>query len=129
MNVYFAGGEDVDFIMPGTSPGVSNSGGRFRSTYSRGYLSIENGSVTDPPTIRAQTPQFGPVTTLWAHAQIFFNGTGSSSGAQMWRWLDPSGICRLALRGTGTASQLKLSKRNAAGTFTDLASFLVSVGE
>ena len=122
MNVYFAGGEDTDFTVFG---GVawSTTSSRLRPSYARIAAQIQNSVAADPPAIRIRSAQFTAVSTLWAHATVFFNGNVTVSNSHFWRWLDSGGVCRLVLRGTGTASQLKLSTRNAAGSFTDVATF------
>jgi hypothetical protein len=121
MTILFAGGEDTSFALIG-SVAVNTSGlaGVYRSTYARCALNMQ-GSAADPPANRIQTPVFTAVSTIWAHARVGngSSGNATTSAVQMLRLLD-GGVARILVRGTGTAGQLKVSKRNSAGTITDL---------
>jgi hypothetical protein len=121
--VYFAGGEDIDFTLVGSS-GTSQSGGYFRSAFARGALCVSTGfiiSTADPPSDRLTSPTFSAISTFWAHAQFYAsNSNTTNNNATLMRLLD-GGTARIVVRGTGTAGQVRLEKRNAAGTFTTLA--------
>jgi hypothetical protein len=131
----YAGGEDIDFLCNGGGTCTTNtgpSGTANRTGWARtAYMVIA--TITDPATNRFATPTFSPTSTLWVHAQFCSanplspnNGCssvapGTTASAQMLRILDSSGNPTLIVRGTGTAQQLKISSRTAAGAFTDLA--------
>jgi hypothetical protein len=123
LTILIAGGEDTSFALVGTTGGASSGSTNIRTAYARVGLNIGGTGITaDPPTNRWQTPAFAAQSTLWFHAQFgnLGSGTGTTSNAQMIRFLD-GGTCRIIIRGTGTAGQLKISTRNNAGTITDLA--------
>lgn len=115
---YFAGTEDIDFTTTGSVSWNATST-LFRSGWTR-IGSVILGVAADPPTNRLTTPTFTAASTLWVHGQ-FFEATSNATTAntQLFRLLD-GGTARLLVRGTGTAGQVKISTRNAAGTITDL---------
>ena len=121
----FSGGEDTDFtcVGGGTCSVLTNSSS-FRAAWARESYGA-GGSTADPPINRFATPIFSASSDIWIHAQFCNAGGGctnnnTSSNAQMLRVLDSSGNPTLIVRGTGTAGQLKISSRNAAGAFSDL---------
>lgn len=125
MTLLFAGGEDVDFTATGTLS-ISTTGTPYRSTFARCGLSLlAPTTAVDPPS-----PRITPVSTFTGGAQSSFWLTvqcnNGSNGIPVvnyaWiRFLDGANA-RLMLRTTGVAiGQFKLSKRTAAGAFTDLA--------
>jgi hypothetical protein len=119
----FAGGEDSSFTLTGSLP-IVTSGGLFRSGFARCSLgnSAGSSSAADPPAFRLTTKAWTPATgNNWFHAQWNNSTTNSfTSNATLMRLLDGSGIARIVVRATGTAGQIKIDKRNAAGTFTNL---------
>ena len=130
MTVLFAGGEDTSVVPVGAwsivvgagTAGGDGGGWQFRPAFARMALANGNASNSDPPAYRLTTPPFASSASFWVHAQWGCNDSanGTNANAQMLRLLDALGVCRLTVRGTGSAGQLKISKRNAAGTFTDL---------
>ena len=120
--ILFAGSEDVDFTRTGyVEQQGSDVNTRNRYTYSRGAMKIGYWSSTsDPPVDYLSTPAFSAQSTVWVHGYLGSEvGYATTLNAQLVRVLDGS-TSRIAVRGTGTSGQLKISKRNAAGTFTDL---------
>ncbi len=121
----FAGGEDIDFLCNGGGTcSVNTSGASFyRTVWAREAYGAA-GSTSDPPTNRFATPAFPAGSTLWVHAQYCTNNgscsASTTSGIQMLRIMDANGNPTLILRGTGTAGQVKISSRTAAGAFSDL---------
>lgn len=126
--ILWAGGEDLDVTLIGTS-NVDATSGHFRSTYARYALQARNqdNSVSDPPNGRIQSPNFAATTQFWFHAEYYAPQNTTSSGQQLICLKDAAGVCRLTIRGTGSAGQVKISKRNAAGTFTDLVTCTASM--
>ena len=127
--ILFFGGEDTDFTITGSYQAQSTNGNiRNRSGgYGRGSVGPgSTGSTSDPPTNYLSVTAFAAQTTVWFHAYIGSeNGYATTSASQFVRLLD-AGTARIVLRGTGTSGQLKISKRSAAGTFTDLVTTAAS---
>lgn len=127
----YAGGEDTDFICTGTCT-VRTTSGLFRAAWAREAYVVDNVNL-DPPSNRFSTPTFSASTSLWIHAQycnLWGNDcfdTGTDASAQMLRVIDSAGNPTLVVRGTGTAGQVKISSRTAAGVFTDLVTCPASV--
>jgi hypothetical protein len=119
MTIYFMGSEDVDFIVHGTisTPGSS---GYHRSAWQRTSIAIQNSGAVDPPANRIQTTNLGPLTSLWAHAQVFWQPGAPTNGQQIMRFLDASNNCKLALRSSGTYGVWGIWTRTNAGTWTQL---------
>ena len=125
MTVLFASGEDTGFTLIGAVAGsIINSASR--STYARNTNTSVNAynstSTADPPANRLQTPQFTSTNTIWVHAQMapqVSNAGTANEQALIIR--SPDGVGRIVVRQTGTAGTLKVSTRNAAGSFVDLA--------
>ncbi len=128
ITILFASGEDTGFNAivgaSGAAQGVSSSY-LVRSGYARSNTAVavfNSTNVADPPASRLQTPTFSAVSTLWIHSQIdMANSNANTSGQQGLIVRSPDGVSRIVMRQTGTSGQLKVSKRNAAGTITDLA--------
>jgi len=119
--ILFASGEDTGFTSS-TAGNSGTSGTTYRTGYARGNIQIQNGTtVADPPGNRATTPTFTAGSTLWIHGQFYTNTATTTSGEQALIIRSPDGVSRLLLRQTGTTGTLKASKRNSAGTITDLA--------
>lgn len=113
--ILFAGGEIHDFNCSAPSACNSTTSSTYYITgYARLALNPEKGSFL-------QTPTFTPQSTLWFHttmARGFSTGTTSDYNIIVLR--SPDGVARLAIRGTGTNSTVKISKANSVGTYTDL---------
>ncbi len=118
MNVYFAGGEDVDFIVVGSSGWI---GADVRSGWARGSINFyADGTTTWPPSSYISNPaSFGARSSLWLHSQLDL-GLPTTANCILAALADSGGVGRILVRGTGTNGQLKISTRNAAGTITDL---------
>lgn len=124
---YFGGNEPIGFITTGTvSP--STNGQTFRPAWSRVSLVVGGGAAADPPTnYFSPALPFTPNASMWTHAQLAWTALGGSSdlNVTLLEWLDSSNIPRIMVRGAGGGA-VKISKRNAAGTFTDLVSSAAS---
>lgn len=119
--IYFAGSEDIDFTAIGTLQTPSSSG-YHRSAWVRTGVAVANTGAVDPPANRIQLPAITPVSTLWLHAWVAEQNPSPTNNAQIVRWLDSAGTCRLAIRSTATLGTWGFWTRNAAGTFTQLGS-------
>jgi hypothetical protein len=62
----------------------------------------------------------GNLSSFWVHFQDGTGITTTGANCNFVSLADSGGVGRLFLRGTGAAEQLKLSTRNAAGTYVDL---------
>ena len=119
--VYWVGNEDIDCLMTGNAIVVTTAG-TFDPAWGRSNVSISTGSTTWPLTNAISNPvSFGNLSSFWVHESVYFAGNATSSGGISAALADSSGVARLLVRGTGTAGQLKLSSRNAAGTIVDFA--------
>lgn len=123
-NIYLRAGEDVCITYVGTG-GNDNTASRFRSGWARGSMSVtQNSGSADPPANRITTGTFDSAqSNFWLHFQALSSGSTTVSGQQALIMRSPDGVSRLLLRQTGNTNELKLSKRNSAGTITDLATF------
>jgi len=117
--ILFAGGEDVDFSLIGdTAP--SNTSGFFRTGYARSAIRVSTTATTDPNNNRFYTPTFTAGSTIWFHAvERNENNTTETSNGQYLCAISPDAVCRLVIRAV-TGTQVKISKRDSAGSFTDL---------
>jgi hypothetical protein len=115
--VYFAGGEDSEFIQSGGGS-VDTTSGHWRSSWARCALATNN----NPSTWQNLAPF--SASTFWATARLFVNvaTNGNTINTDLIAFLDSGGVKRLAIRGTGTAGQLKAVKINAVGTVTQIGS-------
>jgi len=121
----YAGGEDIDFIPAptcGTNCFVMTSAGTFRSNWARETYGVRYTSASDPPTTRFATPVFTASSQIWVHAQVWSTAGGGATTAnqQLLRLIGADGNPAIILRGTGTAGQIKISKRDTSGVITDL---------
>jgi hypothetical protein len=130
--VYFAGGEDTSFTITGSPPPVPiTAAGYFRVGFARLAMNMFGGSGAPtttawPLATALVTPMFGSISSFWVHglnntensSLVFVNFT--TTAAIMLGLADSGGVGRILVRGTGTAGQLKISTRNAAGTIVDL---------
>jgi hypothetical protein len=129
MTLYFVGGEDSSFTFTGTVAVLTNSN-VFRSAFSREAVgSAASSPVTTawPMGFSMATPQWGPVSSFWCHGQYAQNSpsfgnfsNATTASAILMALADSGGVGRILIRGTGTAGQVKISTRNAAGTIVDL---------
>lgn len=124
MTILFVGAEDCDISYRNGFVFDTSTTSFRRTAYARGAFS---GWGQDPSAL---DPNPGRVTfSKWASASssfwISFQYVGQTrppNGCQCFVFRDASGVARLMLRGTGGAAY-KLSKRNAAGTITDIGTF------
>jgi hypothetical protein len=123
--VYFAGGEDTSGTAVGTVS-VSTVTTTFRANFARESLGII-GAVADPPTNRFVLNGWPAQTTFWFHAESYVVSTATTNNCQLLALLDSGGVARLCIRGTGTAGQLRLETRTAAGVFTTLVTSAAAV--
>lgn len=122
--VYFAGSEDVSFLTQAGSFTTSSTGLRGSSSYCRLGVCVQPTltTTTMPPTSYGLSPVFTSVSSFWTHCVWGMNiasVTTTSNTPAMW-WNDSGGVARIVIRHTGTAGQWKVSKRDAAGSYTDL---------
>ncbi len=120
MTDLFVGGEDTSFTFTGTPAfTTSGSGTQWRAGFARGKVTADT-SAADPPANRIAAPAFAAQSSLWVHAQFSNQNVASTTNnATLMRLLDGANA-RIVLRSTTTSGQIKIDKRNAAGTFTNL---------
>ena len=126
---YFASGEDTGFTFTGSTVTMQTTTNTFRSGWARGALEVSAGSTTDPPSPRMTGRNFVDsgnsaiaVSAGWVHFWGIWGASGGActNNATLFRLLDSSAVARLMVRGAGSGA-LKISKRDASGSFTDLA--------
>lgn len=124
MTLLAVGGQDTSFtIVDGGVSSGGGAGGAYRTNFSNCVITVNVGqTAADPPTSYISLPPFTPNSTLWVHGQFGTNTSGNSNALNVhaMRVLDGSGVPRIVIRGTGTAGQMKISTRNAGGSFVDL---------
>lgn len=133
--IYFAGGEEIDFnIIEGVfPPAFNNTAGNYRSDWSRGGISIQNGingaHFPDSPGFASfwRSPIFDSVSDFWWHAQVSIEFSATDSGINCFGFASPDGKWRLAVQGTGTSGQWRLIKRDASAVSTTLATSAAGV--
>ncbi len=129
MTILKAGGEDTTYTSVG-SASVSTTPGLFRSGFARvACAPIAPASTSNPPPNRLNAVFDMPASIISIHANAFeCEGSVASPtnatvlSAEKFRMLDPSGIPRIVIRGTGANGQLSIDTVNSAGTFANLTS-------
>lgn len=116
MTILFAGGEDTSFTSVGT---VSVDTVNFRTDWARRSLFMSGGAA-DPPANRMVTPTFSSSSVVWVHEQSQPQSASTTNGNQGLIVRSPDAVGRIYIRQTSTIGQLKVDKRDAAGTFTNL---------
>jgi hypothetical protein len=112
--------EDISCIFQGTVT-VDTTAGNFNSSYSRLALRPAASTAVTPPANRVETKTFSAASSdFWVSANYNTSSNTTVNNVTTVFFAD-AGVTRLALRGTGTNQQLKLTTRNAAGTLVDLA--------
>ena len=124
--VYWGGGEDGSYAGLYNCGFSATSQTRWvRSAYARGGILMAYGyaSTANPPTCRAVSWPFGPISTLWVHGQFGGDVAGSASVPNLAaiRLLDNTGVARIVIRSADGAGRFKVSTCNAAGTYADIA--------
>ena len=123
---YWTGGEDTSYLPFFGAIVSSTSSTNIRTAFSRIGFGPEggSGSAADPPANRMPTPVFSSISQFWVHGQfgsvVTIPSNATLSNGAVLRLLDSSGVARIVIRGTGTNGQVKISTRNAAGSFVDL---------
>jgi hypothetical protein len=128
--VLFAGGKDADFVCGGTTAVCGNSSFHDNSFARQSvYVGMVNSGVTDPPVSYYSTPVLTSSSTVWFHTYLSAETGAATNNAQVLRALSPDGVARILVRSTGTTGTYKISKRNAAGTITDLVTASTNCGD
>lgn len=134
-NIYFMGSEDIDFILLAGALNTTTCSNATicvgTNAYSRTAVTVTTDTTADPPATQVVTPNFGNRGSLWLHMSFGTSGISSSYGlttsnVPLFNFYGSDGVRRLYVRGTGTRGQVKVSKRTAAGSFTDLVSCAAS---
>lgn len=123
MAILFVGAEDCDTDgLYNTTIETVELNGR-RAGYGRvSFLISGGGSDADPNTRRVAFKKWqSAASEFWLSFYIYSSATGEPN-VQWVNFYDPSGVRRLMIRSAGS-NQLKLSKRTAAGTITDIGTF------
>jgi hypothetical protein len=120
--VYFAGGEDIDFVLTGSSL-VQTTANRFRSAYARCALAAGNVNIVVNTGFVTNALLFS-ASNFWFGAQTSNQNIGTNSlNADIWEFFDASGIVRLRMRittATPGGSVYTVQKVDAAGAATTL---------
>jgi hypothetical protein len=117
MNVYFAGGEDIDFAG---APAVIAGAPYSDTAWCRCAVGVATGSTTWPNAGSISNPaSFGNLSSFWFHCG-FYPPTSTALNNIVIGFADSGGVGRLLIRATATIGQFKISSRNAAGTITDM---------
>jgi hypothetical protein len=120
--ILFAGGEDMDFTLVGTTGvGTAGSGSNYATGYAREAIEISSETNAVPPASRVTTPAFTANSAIWVHAREYLSNLDGTNYSMV-NVLSPDGVTRILVRTTGTAGTWKISTGNAAGTITDLVS-------
>lgn len=96
---------------------------------SRCTIHVAQSAAADPPTNSFQFNQnWGPASTFFTLGVFTWSALGGSAdlNATLVEFKDASGVARLMVRGAG-AGAVKISTRDAAGTFVDLATSAANV--
>lgn len=124
MTIYVVIAEDTSgaFVTPGSNGNI-NTGTTYRRTdYARCSIYLaSNNVVTTPSPYRFEAKFPSALSSFWYHQRVYVSGIIAGNNFPGSGFADAGGVQRLLLRGTTTDGLLKLSKRNAAGTITDLA--------
>ncbi len=117
MTILLAAGEDTSGVPSGTAA-VYTLGGFNDANFGRSTFICDN-TTADPPTNRWVFPAFTSVSLLWFSAKIYMRTTSTNNSIGI-LFRSPDGVERIAVRQTATGNLLKISSRDAAGTFVDL---------
>lgn len=123
MTVYFAGGEDVDFVNLGLGGFVTTGGGTFRSSYARCSLATGTANVTAFWRASGALNGSTGLSSWWFSAQLWAN---SFNGLHVINFTDGSDRNRLFLKDDANGTSWSLVKRTIAGTETTLGSFAIT---
>jgi len=118
---YAIGNEITGFTTTG-SVFVGSAATRPQSG-SRCTIHVAQSTAADPPTNSFQFNQnWGPASTFFVLGVFTWSALGGSAdnNATLIEFKDASGVARLMVRGAGSGA-VKISTRNAAGSFVDLA--------
>ena len=129
MNVYWAGTEQLDFVLVGTAV-ATQTPGSYDTAWIRGNCAVNTGAAAWPMTnYFAPAASFGNLSSFWLHASFYITASNATTlNAIMMALADSGGVARILVRATGTAGQVKLSSRNAAGTITDFTGAVTAAG-
>jgi hypothetical protein len=120
--ISWAGGEDSSYsVLSGCT--VSSNTVYYRAAYARCAVKTGASSTTFPPASYAQSLLVSPITSFWLHTKMSNTALGgqvTTNSTNFILLLDAGGVTRLAIQGTGTAGQIKIVTRNAAGTLATL---------
>ena len=119
--VLFAGGEDVDFVKSAAcdSCRVITTSGTFRPAFARAAITIIglNNLAYWTGTFNASA------SDIWVHFQALPSSSTTHLNAEMIKLLDSTdSLPALLIRGSGTASVVNISTKDAGGSYVDLLS-------
>ena len=117
---YFAGNDFSSFTTTGAVGVVTSSG--YRSAWVSSAMQVTSSSTADPPPDLVISPVFTANSLMWVHGNCTMtaSGIGNTLNATLLRCLDPGGVARIVVRGTGVTGGLKVDKRDSGGSFTNL---------
>jgi hypothetical protein len=118
---YAIGNEITGFATTGSV--IVGSAATRPQSASRCTIHIAPSAAADPPANSFQFNQnWGPASTFYLLGVFTWSALGGSAdpNATLVEFKDASGVARLMIRGAGSGA-VKISTRNAAGSFVDLA--------
>lgn len=118
--IYFAGGEDIDFLIQGNT--VINTGGtNYRTTFAR--CALNNSGTTTFDTIFNKKPFSVGSAAFWAAARLGQSFPGGIIGSEQFKLADVNRITRIRMRltsNTNAPQTFAVEKVTAAGVATSL---------
>lgn len=118
--LYFAGGEDSDYVNIGACT-VDTTAGRFRSTYARCGLSIPSGAGkfwSAIPGVGGHSGWSSAISQFWFSSRGF-TGNVQSSATDILRFADAGGVTRIRISPI-SSTQFAVFKQSAALVATQL---------
>lgn len=126
---YAIGNEFTAFTTTGNVQVLTNGSLVRSQSGSRCALQVGAGTSSDPPPNFFEfNANWGPASTFYVLGVMSWSALGGSADVNcvLVGFLDASGVERLVIRGAGSGA-VKISTRNAAGSFVDLATSAANV--
>lgn len=116
--IYFAGGEDIDFLFQGNIV-VNNAGTTYRPSFAR--CSLDNAGGTTSDAIFNKIPFSVGANPFWAAARLGQTSPGGLIGTEQFKLADVNRITRIRMRltsNTNAPQTAAIEKVTAAGVAT-----------
>lgn len=127
VQIYFRGGEDIDFAVIGPNHGLQGTGGRFRAGFARYAMELAINAVANADFWLA--PNKFSVSSFWFTARINVSGGTNPglNGNYLWYLTDSGGVIRIRIRLVSQNNAFSsviwaVDKVNSVGTATQLGS-------